>query len=121
MVHHLGRLGQEHKAGTWRQEGMWRPWRSAAHWPTLPAFLKHPATPNQGTMQRKLDPPMSINPTDQSGSGIYSTEVPLSQMTIVCDRLTLHSSYLNWQSLMTFLKTMVSAQCVCVYKNCFTL
>ena len=70
---------------------MQRPWRSAADWLALPAFLKqHSATPNQGTMHSKLyPPPKSITPTGQFGSGIYSIEVPSSQMTTAYVRLTL--------------------------------
>jgi len=38
-VHHPGKSGQQPKSGTWRQELMQRPWRSAAHWPAQFAFL----------------------------------------------------------------------------------
>jgi hypothetical protein len=41
-------VSQRSGAGTWRQELMHRPWRSAAYWLAQPAFLNHPGPLAQG-------------------------------------------------------------------------
>jgi hypothetical protein len=72
------------RAGSWRQELMWRPWRSTAYWLAQPAFLQHPGPQAQGgTAHRNLGTPTSRKfiqglLTCQSGGDILLTLVPAS-------------------------------------------
>jgi hypothetical protein len=64
-------------AETWRQEIKQRPWKGAVHWLAQPASLQNPGLPLRNTTSHSEMGPS----TGQFDGGIFSIEVPSSQLT----------------------------------------
>jgi hypothetical protein len=77
-----------HRAGTWRQELMQRPWRGAAYWLAQPAFLLNPGgPPAQGWHH------LSHN---QIVWRDFLNLTLLFQVTLACVKLTQNYRQHNW-------------------------
>lgn len=81
-VHHQGKLRQNLKAGTWRQEVEKRPRKSAAYWTALCGLLRCFLIQPRATWPRVTPLPypeeaLQAHPQDQSGKGSPSIEAPL--------------------------------------------
>lgn len=60
MVYHQGMPRQQFKAGTWKQELTWRPWRNVAYWLAFSglrsclSYTAHSHPPREGTAHSGL-------------------------------------------------------------------